>query len=97
MMLLLLMTMVVVVNFIVCATWNAVQCFALSSVSKAAYQKNLLRKIRLHPPLVRGFTAQHPCVSPSQLSSRVSRRFECPGVLRTPPWLRTKFVRDRAC
>ena len=24
---------------IVCATWNAVQCFALSSVLKAAYQK----------------------------------------------------------
>ena len=30
---------------IVCATWNAVQCYALSSVSKAAYQKNLLREI----------------------------------------------------
>ena len=47
----------------------------------SAYQKNLLRKIRLHPPLVRGLTAQHPCASPSQASSRVLRRFQCPSVL----------------
>ena len=33
----------------VCATWNAVQCFALSSVSKKSFKKNP----SLHPPLVR--------------------------------------------
>ena len=40
-------------------------------------KKSLKKNPSLHPPLVRGFTAQHPCASPSQASSRVSRRFEC--------------------
>ena len=52
---------------IVCATWNAVQCFALSSVSKAArlIKKSLKKNPSLYPPLVRGLAAQHPCASPS--------------------------------
>ena len=48
----------------------------------SAYQKKTLKENpSLRPPLVRGLTAQHPRASPSQASSRVSRRFECPRTL----------------
>ena len=81
------------------ATWNAVQCFAFLSVSKAAcfIKKSLRKSPSLRPPLDRGFTARHPCVSPSQASPRVSRRFRVAERVQDSIWPGPSHVRDRAC
>ena len=64
----------------------------------SVYQYTSLKKNPpLHPPLDRGLTARHPCVSPSQASPRVSRRFRVAERVQDSIWPGPSHVRDRAC